>query len=108
MIDYAASEKLYQEAVKRGSSDRQLYVINENDAGKYSAFAVNNSGADLYPLAHGDVSVAALKRFRNAAGNECIRVEVKWAADPGYRLIRLPFVDSPSVVTKAAVYEVRR
>lgn len=83
------------------------YVINDADARKYADFTSGSFRSNLYPLSRGNVSVVSAKRFRNESNNECIRVEVKWAAAPGYRLIRLPFLFSPAEITKTAIYEVK-
>ena len=84
-----------------------------------------NFAVSLTPLRHGTVKVekimaassmtdaekAAYGLNDDGSGHsytsaEKLYVEVSWTANPGYRIIRLPFLSSPDTVSQRAVYEV--
>lgn len=85
------------------------YTVNATDAKKYAQFiAGKHFSASLYPLLKGDISVLNVERSVNKKGNECLSVIVQWKAHQNYRIMRLPFIPSPQIVTGGAIYEIRQ
>lgn len=91
------------------------YVIQESEAKKYAEFLVNkndrgtnNFSASIHPVSNGDVSIISVERFVNKEHNESIKIVSQWKAHDGYRLMRLSFLPSPSVVTMSSIYEVKQ